>query len=331
METPDFEDAIRAEPENRDLRLIAADWYEERGDPRAEFIRVQLALQNLPVRHDWRSDMESREALLLAENQKRWNAPVHRSLNLSRLKGRTRSRGGEVRGWSYRRGYIEELSVDCQTFLKHRERLLKIGPITTLRLWNISFADLMTIASRNDFTQFSGINLQHAKLGETCIQSFLSTVDVSQFQYLNLTDNNLTDGCANTMLDLNLTKMKRLVLSQNSISRATLLTLHERFGDCIQHENGDPVFMWKQEAGPAQDEEEPRTISYNDEVLYENGSVEKEYETNSIDRFNGVDELDDEPSQSPNQGVEFEEDERPFGFGDDLEEPDWGDEEDDSW
>lgn len=37
--------AILDNPEDDALRLVYADWLEERGDPRGEFIRVQVLLQ----------------------------------------------------------------------------------------------------------------------------------------------------------------------------------------------------------------------------------------------------------------------------------------------
>ena len=45
-ETP-FIEAILANPEDEAPRLIYADWLEERGDPRGEFLRVENALANL--------------------------------------------------------------------------------------------------------------------------------------------------------------------------------------------------------------------------------------------------------------------------------------------
>ena len=36
--------AVLAQPEDEAVRLVYADWLEEQGDPRAEFIRLQIAL-----------------------------------------------------------------------------------------------------------------------------------------------------------------------------------------------------------------------------------------------------------------------------------------------
>jgi uncharacterized protein (TIGR02996 family) len=42
-----FLDAIKANPEDLFLRLVYADWLEERGDPRSEYLRVDGKLQEL--------------------------------------------------------------------------------------------------------------------------------------------------------------------------------------------------------------------------------------------------------------------------------------------
>jgi uncharacterized protein (TIGR02996 family) len=43
--------AIHAAPEDSTLRLVYADWLEERGDPRAEYLRLDARLAALPVGH----------------------------------------------------------------------------------------------------------------------------------------------------------------------------------------------------------------------------------------------------------------------------------------
>ena len=55
-----FLQRIRAYPDDDVPRLIYADWLDEQGDPRGEFIRVQVALANLP------DDGPPRRALLSA-------------------------------------------------------------------------------------------------------------------------------------------------------------------------------------------------------------------------------------------------------------------------
>src|ERR1700722_13986852 len=47
-----FLDAISAQPADRNLRLIYADWLEERGDLGAELIRIEEEMRRIPVWSD---------------------------------------------------------------------------------------------------------------------------------------------------------------------------------------------------------------------------------------------------------------------------------------
>jgi uncharacterized protein (TIGR02996 family) len=44
-----FVDAVRARPDDDDLRLVYADWLEEQGDPRGPFLRAACRLRALPA------------------------------------------------------------------------------------------------------------------------------------------------------------------------------------------------------------------------------------------------------------------------------------------
>ena len=48
MDEEAFLRAISAAPDDAAPRLVYADWLDERGDPRAEFVRVQVRLRDLP-------------------------------------------------------------------------------------------------------------------------------------------------------------------------------------------------------------------------------------------------------------------------------------------
>ncbi len=47
MTSPEFIQAILAEPDDDVPRLIYADWLQERGEPRGDFIRLQCAMAAL--------------------------------------------------------------------------------------------------------------------------------------------------------------------------------------------------------------------------------------------------------------------------------------------
>ena len=73
-----FLEAIREAPDDDGPRLIFADWLEERGDPRGEFIRVQCALERLGPADPARPALEDEERALLDEHEEEWTTPLRR-------------------------------------------------------------------------------------------------------------------------------------------------------------------------------------------------------------------------------------------------------------
>lgn len=70
--------ACRARPDEDTPRLVLADWLEEQGDPRGEFVRIQVQRARLP---DWdprQTALARREAFLLGESQRSWLGPLAR-------------------------------------------------------------------------------------------------------------------------------------------------------------------------------------------------------------------------------------------------------------
>jgi uncharacterized protein (TIGR02996 family) len=66
-----FLSAILANPNDRTVRLVYADWLEERGDPRGEFLRIQCQLEGLPA------DQEDYRALAARAEELRAQCPAN--------------------------------------------------------------------------------------------------------------------------------------------------------------------------------------------------------------------------------------------------------------
>jgi uncharacterized protein (TIGR02996 family) len=119
-----FEQDILANPDDDAPRLVYADWLEEHGDParaaRAEFIRVQYALQGLAPGDARRPQLEERERDLRAAHEAAWVAPL-REL-------------GEVRAWEFRRGFVEKVALRATEFLGVAGRLFAVAPVRELCL-----------------------------------------------------------------------------------------------------------------------------------------------------------------------------------------------------
>ena len=71
-----FLQAILEQPDDDTPRLIYADWLEEQGDPRGEFIRIQCALAGLPPDDARRPELGAREAALLESHREAWLEPL---------------------------------------------------------------------------------------------------------------------------------------------------------------------------------------------------------------------------------------------------------------
>ncbi len=107
-----LEAAIRADPDAVLPWAVYADYLAERGDPRGEFMHVQLALEDARLTGKARAELAAREAELLAEHGAGWLG------GLMALMGYKRSprgnRAGTVR-YNFRRGWLSNLAVDLMT------------------------------------------------------------------------------------------------------------------------------------------------------------------------------------------------------------------------
>jgi uncharacterized protein (TIGR02996 family) len=71
-----FEQAIVDNPDDPSSYAAYGDWLAEQGDPRGEFIQVQLALGDPACRDSQRKEMQAREGELLAAHQEEWLGPL---------------------------------------------------------------------------------------------------------------------------------------------------------------------------------------------------------------------------------------------------------------
>src|SRR3954468_11511865 len=118
--------AIIAAPDDDLPRLVYADYLDERGDPRGEFIRLQCELARLPDRSPRQRELLARQTVLLTLHREKWLAP------LVKLFGEEdrRLRDGDF----FRRGVVGELHVPGGAFLARPAGVLRLAPLQHLRL-----------------------------------------------------------------------------------------------------------------------------------------------------------------------------------------------------
>lgn len=114
-----FLQAIIESPSEDAPRLIFADWLEERGDAasrdRAEFIRVQFALRDLPPEHPLRPQLEEREQQLRLVNENDWLEPLRSKCKVGRC--------------VFRRGFVEKIALRVEQWARQAETLFTLAPI----------------------------------------------------------------------------------------------------------------------------------------------------------------------------------------------------------
>lgn len=110
-----FVQAILENPDDDTPRLIYADWLDERGDPRGEFVRIQCYLAAIPADDERRSLLEQYERELLARHQERWLGELRPLLS----------------GWTFHRGFLDSITVPAAVYLQ-REAMPR--PATVRRI-----------------------------------------------------------------------------------------------------------------------------------------------------------------------------------------------------
>lgn len=108
-----FLDEIVANPDDDTPRLIYADWLEEQGNARGEFIRVQCELATLRKTQTRYRELRAREKELWLHHGAEW------------VKGFPYS----LRRCVFRRGFIEESAVALSYFVRNWAKICRLTPL----------------------------------------------------------------------------------------------------------------------------------------------------------------------------------------------------------
>src|SRR5579864_2131639 len=125
MDQNAFLHTICAHPDDDAPRLVYADWLDERGDPRGEFIRVQCELAGLREDDPKWTALKEREQTLLSQHHEKW------------LK--------EIPEWAredveFHRGFVDSVAVGIRNLLEQGnvEALFATCPLQALRIYGFS-------------------------------------------------------------------------------------------------------------------------------------------------------------------------------------------------
>jgi len=166
----DFLNAIIAAPDDDTPRLVYADWLEERGDQRGEFIRVQCELARLPDEDPRRVEMQSRERVLLEEHEEQW---------VSSLKGL-------VSNWRFHRGFVDEGTVEVETFLSNGNLIFQNTPLRSVKFAEKALPAL-PLANCPHLSRLSGLHFSFTDMNVEDLRTIISSPYLGQLRILDLT------------------------------------------------------------------------------------------------------------------------------------------------
>ena len=111
-----FAQAVRKNPHDIQSRLVLADYFEDSGNPLADFIRVQVELENEEHSDEERLRLKKQERELIEKHSQAWLESI-RSLGAIGVSRRC-----------FNRGLIERIDVGAQNFLENGAELIKASP-----------------------------------------------------------------------------------------------------------------------------------------------------------------------------------------------------------
>jgi uncharacterized protein (TIGR02996 family) len=235
-----FLKAVIDAPDDDAPRLIYADWLEENGGAaRAEFIRVQCEVANLPDGDPRKKLLKNRAAALLKSHRHIWDPPVFQALGrlashdalpqekwflllplrqrISRVLSPSSARGA----LEYRRGFVGAVELGMREFLDQAEALFRIAPVQTIRFWSGSPERIPAILASPLLRRVRELELSAQELDDSDMVDLAGRAALGGLTSLNLSYNRIgPSGAVALCTSPCLTGLQELVLSMNPIGNA---------------------------------------------------------------------------------------------------------------
>jgi uncharacterized protein (TIGR02996 family) len=239
-----FLQAILEEPDDDAPRLVFADWLDDQGEAeRAEFIRLQCLLADLPAYDSRQADLERRAALLLGAHEERW----------------TRGLRGRVAFWAFARGFVEEVGAPTAQFVEQAPALFQLAPLRTVHLWHhnaidllagchlhrlrhldlsgspLTDEDVLTLAGVAHLDGLRGLNLGSTGIGDAAVHMLAHARGLAGLNELYLSSNQIGNAGARALATTpQLQRLTALYLDANPIPDAdSRALLRRRFGSAV--------------------------------------------------------------------------------------------------
>lgn len=204
---------VIARPDDDGPRLVYADWLDDLGDhPRAEFIRVQLALAKLPDTDRRRAALADREERLLNQFGSNWIAPL----------------AGLATAPIFGRGFVHGVNQTARQFLTRADHLFALAPIRELHLLDLGGHHDAVFDSRF-LARLSGLTVFAQHQGEPLAAAVAECAHLCKLVRLDLGRNEIgCDGLLRLADSQHLTALESLDLAVNHLDGRGLRYAAER-------------------------------------------------------------------------------------------------------
>lgn len=170
-----FLEAVCADPANDGPRLIYADWLDDRGDPRGEFIRLQCAAARLGPADPGASELMER-LTGFARHRAKWEAPIRPI----------------VGGTEWARGFIETVNVEARMFLGRAADLFRLAPIRHVRFLDVG-TSLSRLMDSPYLARLSALTIYAQHIDERLTQALVGSPQLANLRSLNIGRNRVGD------------------------------------------------------------------------------------------------------------------------------------------
>lgn len=190
---------ILANPADRDVRLVFADWLEEQGQARGELIRLQIQLEKMKPGERGYATLRKKERALFNESPPYGDRPG-------------------ISGWEYRAGFVEKIEMTLTALLKNAAEIFAHSPVQHVTLKARS-AKLEKIAQIPELSRLRSLELRSNQLGNAGLRTLLSSPHLTNLESLTVYSNNISNEGVAFLAQLpNLKMLTELRIAWNEIN-----------------------------------------------------------------------------------------------------------------
>lgn len=236
----ELEAVVTHDPDDLNSRLIWADWLEEQGDPKGEWVRLQCQLSESTYEDRlWpqlvRQEHESRASLIGRLSRDVESDPIAKDVIYEFARGAVERIGLSAARWAkdadefrarWPIRHVNFLSGDSAVLAK------AMSHPATEKIRSLALPSQMKVAkSTAAFEAANFENLRHLSLRECVIGQkgmlALARLKMPHLRTLNLAGNRILDGGMQALVDMRLPKLEKINLTHHGLTTSSLM----RFGE----------------------------------------------------------------------------------------------------